>query len=172
MKPFHHRQPGPIDYILGEKSVVYTLIADGLHVSDMALKLAYNAHPSGIILISDAAALMGFDGTSATLGCQDIVLFNNGSYLKDCKTLAGGISTLHSNMLHFMKATSCSITEALEMVTVRPARFLGIDTKKGIIETGADADFVILNPQNEYEIVATFVGGKLFYKNTKYNVDV
>lgn len=172
MKPFDHRHPGPIDFVLGEKSVLFTLIADGLHVSDMALKLAYNAYPEGVILISDASALMGFEGTSATLGCHDIISYNKGSYLKDCKTLAGGASNLHSTMCHFIKATGCSITQALEMVTSRPARFLGVDHKKGYIKTGADADFVILNPQNDYEIVATFIAGKCAYKNTKYNVGV
>jgi N-acetylglucosamine-6-phosphate deacetylase len=46
-------------------------------------------------------------------------------------------------------------------VTENPARLLGIFPRKGVIAVGADADFAILDDQNE--VVYTVVGGEIVY---------
>ena len=40
-------------------------------------------------------------------------------------------------------ANGCSFDEALEMITIVPARILGIDDKVGSIEVGKDADLAL-----------------------------
>ncbi|PIK60524.1 putative N-acetylglucosamine-6-phosphate deacetylase isoform X1 [Apostichopus japonicus] len=59
MLPFHHRDPGLVGLlgsskIPSNKIVYYGIIADGIHTNPAALRIAYKAHPEGVVLITDA----------------------------------------------------------------------------------------------------------------------
>lgn len=62
MRPLHHRNPG-IFGVLGiadaEKRPYFGIIADGIHLHPTAIKIAFNAHPDGFILVTDAMHLLG-----------------------------------------------------------------------------------------------------------------
>ena len=53
--------------------------------------------------------------------------------------------------------------EAIVMASTNPARALGAGTK-GRLETGADADFVVLSPK--LEVLQTFVAGERVFENS------
>jgi N-acetylglucosamine-6-phosphate deacetylase len=55
-----------------------------------------------------------------------------------------------------------SLTEAIQMATINPAKCLGVEGKKGSLEPGKDADIVILNKKLKVEL--TMVKGKVVYK--------
>ena len=58
------------------------------------------------------------------------------------------------------------MVEAIEMASLHPARLLGISNRKGTLEFGADADFIILDHQ--LNLLHTYVGGeKAFSANSK-----
>jgi len=67
------------------------------------------------------------------------------------------IATMSHCVKHFRKATFSTIEEALEAATLHPAQCLGIEDKKGSLEYGTDADFIILD--DELNIYATFIRG-------------
>lgn len=50
------------------------------------------------------------------------------------------------------------MVEALEAATLHPARALGIDSYKGILNYDADADFVLLN--EKLEVLSTWISGE------------
>ena len=50
------------------------------------------------------------------------------------------------------------LTEAVKLVSSHPAKVLGIDNRKGLLATGYDADFVILD--NELNVVQTWISGQ------------
>ena len=54
--------------------------------------------------------------------------------------------------------TEASMVEAIEMATLHPARLLGISNRKGTLNFGADADFIILDQQ--LNLVQTYVAGE------------
>ncbi|KAA8636621.1 hypothetical protein SMACR_03837 [Sordaria macrospora] len=63
MKPLHHRDPGLFG-LLGlpedqKKELFYGVIADGIHVHSTIVSLAYNLHPQGFVLVTDAMHLSG-----------------------------------------------------------------------------------------------------------------
>jgi len=58
--------------------------------------------------------------------------------------------------------TDCTLVEALEAATLHPAKLLNIDHKKGTLDYGSDADFVILNKET-LDVLFTFIGGKCAY---------
>lgn len=62
--------------------------------------------------------------------------------------------------------TECSLEYALEAASLHPAKALGIDDRKGKLNFGCDADFVILNPE-KIKIESTWIAGECVYKCDK-----
>jgi len=123
MKPFHHREPNlPAEVLTSD--IPFSLIADGYHLSDATLRLAYRAAPQQVILVSDAMAGLGMPAGTYALGTQSIqcqlplATTSKGA-------LAGSLTSLHACMRHFRRVTGCSLHEVVEMVTTRPAAVIG-----------------------------------------------
>lgn len=138
MGTFHHREPGIIGTALSQKGLFYSIIADGAHVHPMALKMAWNANPDGLILISDAIA-------SNLLGDMKVEIVDDTAYIAGTRTLAGSTLLLDGAVRYFKQATDCSVVEALEAASLKPAMLLGIEKTKGTLNIGADADIIFLN---------------------------
>lgn len=62
-----------------------------------------------------------------------------------------------------MQFSGYSLPEALQTVTLTPARLLQLDDHKGRLAPGFDADLVLLTP--DCQVAATFVGGRLVYED-------
>ena len=63
MPAFAHREPGVIG-LLGTAAerkgdLYFGIIADGIHSHSATVKLAYSAHPDGLVLVTDAMPAMG-----------------------------------------------------------------------------------------------------------------
>lgn len=58
----------------------------------------------------------------------------------------------------------CSIVDALEAATLHPARVIGIQSLKGVLDFGADADFVMLT--DDLMVLSTWIAGKCVYSNS------
>lgn len=62
MKPLHHRNPGVFGVLGIAESLprpYFGIIADGIHLHPTSIKIAFNAHPEGFILVTDAMHLVG-----------------------------------------------------------------------------------------------------------------
>jgi N-acetylglucosamine-6-phosphate deacetylase len=55
------------------------------------------------------------------------------------------------------------LVEAVRMMTVTPARIIGVDGSKGSLEAGKDADIIIFD--DEVNVVLTMIGGRVVYEN-------
>lgn len=62
--------------------------------------------------------------------------------------------------------TDCSLEYALEAASLHPARALGIDDRKGKLNFGYDADFVMLDPE-QIKIKSSWIAGECVYKCDK-----
>lgn len=165
MKPFHHRNPG-IFGVLGSNGIkttppttpggkpkrseyklpFFSLIADGIHLHSTTVKIAYSVHPDGCILITDAMPIIGLpDGLYTYSPSSSQLIHKTGSKLtlQDSDVLAGSASTLMECVNNFLDWTGVGVAEALATVTEHPARVLGIEDRKGVLATGADADPVV-----------------------------
>ncbi|XP_035770014.1 N-acetylglucosamine-6-phosphate deacetylase [Neolamprologus brichardi] len=144
MLPFHHRDPGIVglltsDRIPAGRAVYYGMIADGIHTNPAALRIAHRAHPSGLVLVTDAITAMGLPPGRHTLGQQVIEIQGLHAYVAGTKTLSGSIATMDMCVRHFKQASGCSVQEALEAASLHPAQLLGISPKKGKLDYGSDA---------------------------------
>lgn len=67
----------------------------------------------------------------------------------------GGISSLQfsvSLVLTEAKKHDFELPDVIRWMSENPARFLGLDHRKGFIKSGADADFVVFDPNEQYVI--------------------
>lgn len=163
MLPFHHRDPGIVglltsDQVPAGRTVYYGMIADGIHTNPAALRIAHRAHPSGLVLVTDAITAMGLPPGQHTLGQQVIEIQGLHAYVAGTKTLSGSIATMDMCVRHFKQASGCSVEEALEAASLHPAQLLGISHKKGKLDYGCDADLVLLD--DALNVKATFISGE------------
>ncbi|KAF9179020.1 hypothetical protein BGZ51_005597 [Haplosporangium sp. Z 767] len=95
MPQFHHRDPGVIG-LLGSRLDLprpyYGLICDGIHVHPNSVKIAYDSHPEGAILVTDAMSAMGLSPGNYQLGNMNVTKDEDRVYIKDTDTLAGRAS--------------------------------------------------------------------------------
>ncbi|XP_067088354.1 N-acetylglucosamine-6-phosphate deacetylase isoform X1 [Osmerus mordax] len=163
MLPFHHRDPGIVglltsDQIPHDRKVFYGMIADGIHTNPAALRIAHRAHPSGLVLVTDAITAMGLAPGRHPLGQQVIEIQGLHAYVAGTTTLSGSIATMDMCVRHFKQASGCSVEEALEAASLHPAQLLGISQHKGTLSYGTDADLVLLD--DVMNVKATYVSGE------------
>lgn len=152
MRPLHHRNPGVFG-LLGTASSSITkpyfgIIADGIHLHPTSIKIAWHAHPDGLILVTDAMRLAGMpDGTYDWTNGSRIIKDGALLTLEENGKIAGSSIQLVDCVTNFLNWTGASVPEALKAVTETPARMLGLEDVKGTLKEGADADLVVLDLQ-------------------------
>ncbi len=144
MRPFTHRDPGVIGAVLTTPEVTAELIADCVHVDDVAMKVLLQAKGAGrVILISDGISATGMPDGKYMLGGLEVTV--SGGVCRNAEgRLAGSTLTLDRALRNVVKL-GAPLADAVRMLTLNPATLLGIEFKKGALRTGADADIVLLN---------------------------
>ncbi|XP_015596952.1 N-acetylglucosamine-6-phosphate deacetylase [Cephus cinctus] len=176
MLPFHHRDPGLVGLLTSkriptEKIIYYGIIADGIHTHPAALRIAHRTHPEGLVLVTDAIAALGLKEGVYRLGQYDIEVRDERAYIAGTETLCGSTAEMSHCVRFFREATGCSIVEALEAATLHPARALEIDSRKGVLNFNAEADFVMLD--EALGVLSTWIAGKCVYtKNNNYVIEL
>jgi N-acetylglucosamine-6-phosphate deacetylase len=154
MRPFSHRDAGVIGAVLTSPEMSAELIADGVHVDETAMRLLLQAKGSGgVILISDGISATGMPDGNYTLGGFEVTV--SGGICRNAEgKLAGSTLTLDRALRNIVRL-GASVGDALEMLTLNPAKLLGIEHKKGTLRANADADVVLLNESLEITQVYT-----------------
>lgn len=159
LRPFHHREPGVLGAALLRSELMVELIADGIHLHPATLELVLKAKgQEKIILVSDAMLPTGMPNGKYQTAEGELIL-EKGSLTNQKGNLAGSVLTLERAVKNFMDFTGCELTDALRMATYNPARYLGINKRKGSIYPGKDADLAALTP--DLDVVMTMVEGEI-----------
>jgi N-acetylglucosamine-6-phosphate deacetylase len=152
MRPFYHRNPGVFG-LLGQserRRPYYGVIADGIHLHPTSIKIAYNAHPDGLILVTDAMRLCGLpDGVYEWTNGERIVKTGARLTLEGSDKIAGSSATLIECVNNFRRWSGASTADSIKAVTATPARLLGLEGVKGSLQSGADADLVVLGETDD-----------------------
>ncbi|PRO67195.1 N-acetylglucosamine-6-phosphate deacetylase [Alkalicoccus urumqiensis] len=145
MRGLHHREIGVVGAVFRDPDVQVELIADGIHVSPEACALTYELLGADrITLITDAMRAKGLKDGTYTLGGQEVTVTGRTAVLAD-GTLAGSVLPMAEAVSNIQAFTGCSLEEAVQMASTNPARILGIDSQKGTLGPGMDADWTILD---------------------------
>jgi N-acetylglucosamine-6-phosphate deacetylase len=155
MRPFTHRDPGVIGAVLTTPEITAELIADGIHVDEIAMRVLLQAKGAdGVVLISDGLSATGMPDGKYMLGGMEVTLSGGVCRSTAEGRLAGSTLTLDRALRNVVKL-GVPFASAVQMLTVNPAKVLGIEFKKGTLRTGADADIVLLNDRVEITQVWT-----------------
>lgn len=144
MRPFSHRDAGVIGAVLTSPEMTAELIADGVHVDETAMRLLVQVKGArGVILISDGISATGMPDGRYRLGDFEVTV--SGGVCRNSEgRLAGSTLTL-DRALRNIAGLGVSLVDALQMLTLNPAKLLGVEHKKGILGPNADADIVLLD---------------------------
>ena len=158
MTPLHHRAPGPVGWGLLHDDVTCDVIADGVHIDPLMLKLILQTKTADrVSLISDAIAAAGLgDGDYAVWG--EKISVNNGRTQNARGSIAGSVITM-LDAVRMMSSLGASEVEVARMASTNPARLLGIDHDCGSIEEGKRADLVALDQDGNVKL--TIIGGQV-----------
>jgi N-acetylglucosamine-6-phosphate deacetylase len=145
MRPFTHRDPGVIAAVMTEPDVTAEIIADLVHVAGPAIQVLLGVKGFDTVLaITDGIAATGMGDGTYRLGTFEVTV-RDGVCRNSEGKLAGSTLTL-DRALRNLVSLHVPLLDAIRMMTILPARRLGLAGKKGILAVGSDADLVVLTP--------------------------
>ena len=148
------KEAGTVESILTEQNMTVELIADGIHVPPVMLRMVYQI--KGVektALITDALAGAASNETKAF---DPRVIYEDGvCKLADRSALAGSIATMDRLVRTCVQQAGIPMEAACRMISETPARIMGVLDRKGTIEPGKDADIIMFS--NDDELNLTFV---------------
>lgn len=152
MSGISSRNPGVTAQILIDDRITAEVIADGHHVHPANLRLLIKNKPVGkIVLVTDSVAAMDDNSLKIIAGV----------YKKENFVIAGSKLTMLQAVRNMIYLCGVSLTHALQMATINPAKVIGVDKRKGKISRGYDADIVVFD--NNFKCQITIVAGEIVY---------
>lgn len=142
MNGIHHREPGVIGAFFDSQAIA-EMICDGIHINDALLRMMFNCYSERIAIISDSMAATGLTDGEFKLGNLNVHVKSGIATLED-GTLAGSAMNLMQMLKHLI-SIGVKPESAIRSATIIPAKSVNIDDTCGIIDTGRNADIVILD---------------------------
>jgi len=162
MRPFHHREPGPLGAALETDGVIVEVIADGVHLHPATVRTLVSAFGADrIALITDGVTPAGLSEGAFRIGNVEARLKGGEMRLPD-GTIAGSVATMADVVRNVVRWSVTDRAAATTMASTTPARALGRGERKGRIAPGYDADLVALT--DDLSVAATWVAGRLAYR--------
>ena len=159
MPPFHHRAPGVIGAVMAFPQVSAELIADGHHVHPGAMRALLNAKgPQGVCLVSDSAPCAALPDGEYPWEAYTLII-KDGTCRLPNGTLAGAHALMDTGFRNLISRLGLSPSEASICASEVPARRLGLESHKGRLLPGYDADVVVMD--EEFQVEMTIVDGEI-----------
>ena len=161
MRPLYHRDPGPLAAVALAPQVMGELIADGVHVHPaMAAIVEKIFGPERLVVITDAQPGAGKEGATFEFAGQPLHVERGAARLVD-GAIAGSVLTMDQALRNALRMMGVSLSEAVGMLTLNPARAIHLDERKGRLRPGYDADLLLFS--SDLTLQATFCRGQLAY---------
>ena len=158
MRLFHQHEPAIFGAIL-ESDVYCETICDGRHLAPGSVRMYCKCKGlDRIVAITDSIMAAGLPDGDYHLGVNEVVVENGDAKLKQGGTRAGSTLTLDVALRNMLKWLPYTLEEILPTLSENPAKEMGLWDRKGSIETGKDADIVLLDENND--VVHVFARGK------------
>jgi N-acetylglucosamine-6-phosphate deacetylase len=161
MPQLHHRQPGPVGWGLSRDDITCDIIADGIHLHRLMLKLLMKTKGTrNLSLISDAISAAGKgDGDYQIWG--ETISVKDGQTSNAAGSIAGSVITM-LDAVRMVRSLGASDVETAQMASTNPARLLGLEKECGLIEEGKRADLVGLDQNGNVRL--TIVSGAVVFQ--------
>ncbi len=162
-----YRYAGAIESCLLLDNIDVEIIADGVHLPEPFLKLICKVKPKErIALITDAMRAAGTDTKESILGSKDfglkVIIEDHVAKLPDRTSFAGSVATADRLLRTMRDVTGVSLLDAVQMLTINPARILGLNDQLGSIARGLQADLVLFD--EDIQVQKTMIQGHFVYE--------
>jgi N-acetylglucosamine-6-phosphate deacetylase len=161
MSQLGSREPGAVGAALTSDAAC-GIIVDGHHVHPASIRLAFEARPRGLFLVTDAMPPVGAEIAGFTLGKQWIEVRDGRCTTQDGR-LAGSALDMASAVRNAVQLVGIPLEHALRMASTFPADVLG-ECLRGRIAPGMHADLVLLD--ETLQVRATWIGGEAAWSKT------
>jgi hypothetical protein len=141
-----------------DDSVTVELIGDGCHIPRHEMLLAIKIKGvDGVSVITDAMRIAATDMKFGKLGSlergTDVIVEDGVAKLTDRVSFAGSIATMDRCLRTLVQKYNIPLHTASRLLSLSPAKRMGIDNKKGSLELGKDADLVIVDENLQVKCV-------------------
>ena len=144
VRGIHHRSPGPVLAAVENESVSLELILDGSHVAFPVARMLAKLAPNRVALVSDAMSAAGCADGGYSLGGVAVKV-TDGVATDTTGSLAGSTIALDMALRNAVERGCMSLPDAIDALTVVPARAIGVHDQFGRIAVGRVGDLVLLD---------------------------
>lgn len=144
MSQLQGRAPGVVGAALIDERLSAGIIADGLHVHPLNLRLAAQMMGERLFLVTDAMPTLGAGTDGFDLAGVPVRLVD-GRLVSPEGTLAGAHLAMDEAVRNMVRLAGVAEAEALDMASGRPARVLGLGTELGQLAPGFRASVTCLD---------------------------
>ena len=143
-KEHEFKVPGTVESVYAMQDMTVEVIADGLHVPPVMLKVLHKV--KGVehtALITDSLAYAASEGD---VSAEPRVIMEDGvCKLADRSALAGSIATMDTLIRTCIQKANIPMEDTFRMASETPAKIMGAFDRKGSIEEGKDADIIVFD---------------------------
>ena len=143
-KEHEFKVPGTVESVYAMQDMTVEVIADGLHVPPVMLKVLHKI--KGVertALITDSLAYAASEGD---VSAEPRVIMEDGvCKLADRSALAGSIATMDTLIRTCIQKANIPMEDTFRMASETPAKIMGVFDRKGSIEEGKDADIIVFD---------------------------
>jgi len=150
--------PGVVESALVLDELTVEVIADGMHLPPSLLELVFRVKgPDRMCLVTDSMRAAGQDVNESILGSTAngtrVIVADGVAWLPDRSFFAGSVATADRLVRAMCEVRGVSLSDAVRMMTLTPARAMGIHARKGSLEPGKDADIVVFDDDLRVRLV-------------------
>jgi N-acetylglucosamine-6-phosphate deacetylase len=157
MRGLDHREPGMLGAVLDDDSLYAEIIADGIHVQPIAIRVFWRCKgPARTILITDGMSATGMPNGRYRLGSFEVDVADGRATHGD--VLAGSVLTMDRAVHNFAAFTGAPLATVARLATANPAVLSGFAQSHGAIAAGRRADVIAFSPEGQ--LIATCIAGR------------
>lgn len=144
MPAFAHRDPGVVGAVADHQRVYAEVICDLIHIHPSMIRAIFSfLGEERMVLISDSMEATGMEDGVYQLGGQKVK--KEGAYARLLDgTIAGSVTCLFDGFRNAVKA-GIPLESAIRLVTMNPAKSIGMEDQVGVIAEGNYADLILVD---------------------------
>jgi|TARA_B100001971_G_C18222750_1_gene558290 N-acetylglucosamine-6-phosphate deacetylase len=156
-----YRSAGMLEFALANDAIACELIADGMHVPPVCMRMLFNSKPRDkVVIITDATKGAGLKpGSKFELYGIKCKVTPVTGLVANGKGLAGSTLTMMRAVQTVVEQADVPLVDAVLAASLNPARQLRRDDEFGSLEKGKRADLVWFD--NRYKVKGVWLDGEL-----------
>lgn len=159
---FHQHRPGMMGAAL-ETDIFCEAICDGRHLHPGSVRMLLKCKGwDKVVAITDSIQAAGLPDGHYKLGVNDVVVVDGDAKLAINGVRAGSTLSQDTALRNIMAFTGHPAEDVIPLLSENPARAVGLFDRKGSIETGKDADFVVFD--TDWNVRRTIIGGMTVFQ--------